>query len=456
MFALPGIAGLVVFILARPFDFVEGLRGVPLLYVFFALALLGVALDLRLGVTRLRAVPTLPWVVAFLAWCVVTATLQAPDTVTSGALTLAIALAIFVLVAHGIQSFKSFEVLMAAVLISTLFICVVCVHQGSQPLTCVAVDQSEDHSSMGRPDGRSCETPEECYVDPPEPQAVYRCEHAGILGVTSIAGGRVRYVGVLHDPNEVALAVSAAVPFAVAFYERKRSRGRLLLMIVAGLLAAITVILSKSRGGLLVFMAAVGVYFLRRYKWKGLIAGSILALPVALLGGREDAAASASTSERLECWYEGLEMFRAYPLTGVGFDQFTEHHHLTAHNSLILAAAENGILGTILWCTLMYLSAKIPLHVLRTVNHPEAQIARSWAMALLASLVGILVGVLFLSFNYHYVLWIYLGLAGALWSAVRAHQPGFTVPLGWRDAALLGTVVSGLLAGIFVYTRMAV
>jgi hypothetical protein len=455
MYALPGVLGLVIVILARPTDFFDALRGLPFLYIFFALAIIGFVLDVRLGVTKLRLSPQLPWVLAFVGWCLLTAMVKAPEYLVKGGVQLAIVLAIYVVVAQGLPTLKTFETVSAAVLACSMFVSVVCVHQGLQPTECVAVDQKDDHSAMGRPDGRACETIETCYQDPPEPQALYRCEHAGIFGVTSIAGGRVRYVGVLHDPNEVALVVSASFPLAVAFYLRRRSRSRLLVMALSGLLAITAVIMSQSRGGILVFLAAVGIYFLRRYRWKGLFAGLVLALPVLLLGGRSDAAAESSTTERLECWYEGLEMFRAHPLVGVGFGQFTEHHHLTAHNSLILAVAEIGLLGLLLWTAVVYLSVKVPIEVLRRVHEPEAEAARIWAMALLASLTGIVVGAMFLSFDYHFVLWIYLALAGSLWTAVRRHVPGWSVTLGVRDLALLGAANVSILAAIFVYTRLA-
>ncbi|HZO15736.1 MAG TPA: O-antigen ligase family protein [Polyangiaceae bacterium] len=454
MYALPGVLGLVIFILARPTDFFDALRGLPLLYIFFALALVGFVLDVRLGVTKLRPAPQLLWVLAFVIWCVATATVQAPGSVLTGVVQLAILLAIYVVIAQGLPTFKAFELVCASVLACSLFISAICVHQGLQPTTCVAVDQKDDQSAMGRPDGRVCESIETCLQDPPEPQALYRCEHAGIFGVTSIAGGRVRYVGVLHDPNEVALAVAVSVPLAIAFYLRRKTRGRLIVAGISAVLAVAAIIMSQSRGGILVFLGAVGVYFLRRYRWKGLLVGAVFALPVLLLGGRTGQTASESTTERVECWYEGLQMFRAHPLVGVGYGQFTEHHHLTAHNSLILAFAENGVLGAITWTAAIYLSIKIPLDVLRTVRDPEGEVARTWAMALLASLSGMLIGTMFLSFNYHFVLWIYLGLAGALWTAVRRHVPGWKIDLGWRDAGILAAANTVLMAGIYIYTRV--
>ena len=37
-----------------------------------------------------------------------------------------------------------------------------------------------------------------------EPGAIYRCERVGLFGTVSVGEGRVRYRGVLKDPNELA------------------------------------------------------------------------------------------------------------------------------------------------------------------------------------------------------------------------------------------------------------
>jgi hypothetical protein len=453
VFALPGIVALVVFMLARLLDFVEALRTVPFLHLFFALAMFGFMVDVRLGYIKLRATPQLFWALACIALALISDVVMAPEMLSKAALTLGIVGALFLVVGQGLGHFKALEVAAASVLACSVWIGAVCVHQGLQPLTCVAVDQKDDHTAMGRPDGRSCENIDQCYVDPPEPQALYRCEHAGMLGITSIDNGRVRYIGVLHDPNEVALTVSVALPIAVAFYQRRRSKLRVGLVAITGLIAAATVVMSQSRSGLIVFLAVMGVYFIKRFGVRGAVGAAFAVVPVLIYGGRAGQRAESSTTERLETWYEGLEMVRSYPVLGVGHGQFLQHHPLTAHNSVLLAAAECGLFGAILWTAVIYLSLKIPYRVLRDVREPEGEVARTWALSLMASVAGVAVGTLFLSFNYHFVLWVYVGMTAALWAAVRAHKPDFEVRFGWRDGALVAVGSLGLLALVFVATR---
>ncbi|MEZ4369899.1 MAG: O-antigen ligase family protein [Polyangiaceae bacterium] len=450
MFVLPGLLALLIFIYARPFDFMPALRGVPFLYLFFGLAVFGYLVDLRQGKTDLRKTPHLNWVIAFVLWCFFTAGVKAPASLLTDGVRFGIAVVIYFLIAHGVRTFKAFELFMGTILACTLWISAVCVHMGLQPLECVAVSPGEDQNSSGRPDGRSCESPVICYQDPPDPEAMYRCEHAGLLGVTSIGGGRVRYVGVLQDPNEASMAVAIGVPLAFAFYQRRRNKKRLVLFFLTFVLGAMTVVYSGSRGGQIVFLATIGVYFLERYRLKGLILGVVCALPVLALGGRSGG--EESSLERVENLYVGVQLFKQYPVLGVGFEQFTQYHHLTAHNSYVLAPAELGFFGMVAWLSVFWLTIKVPLTVTRTVTEPEGQVARVWAMALLSSMAGMAVGIFFLSFNYHYVLWIYIGVSGAFFAAVKRHKPDFKVTYGWKDFVGIAVGNTALLAFLLVYT----
>lgn len=457
MFILPGIFGLIIFIFCRPFEFIEALQGLPFLYIFFGLAVFGYFVDLRLGRTVFRSTPQLGWALVFVAWCLFTVVLIAPATLSTAVVTFGILIALYALIAHGVQSFRAFEGLAGVFLACTLWISAVCVHQGTVPFTCVGLPAGGANAARGVSDGRPCTTDELCRVDAPDPEMNYRCERVGIFGITSIGAGRVRYVGILQDPNEVSLATGVGLPLAFAFYQRKKTKQRLLLVIASVLLIAICIFFTQSRGGQLVFLAVLGVYFVQRYGWKGLVAGAVAALPLLIIAssGAPRADAEESSLERLECWGTGMRMFQSSPIFGVGFGQFTEHHFLTAHNSFVLAPAELGLPGMVIWTNLLYLSGKIPLHALKTLKEiPEASVARVWAMALFACVVGLTVGVFFLSFNYHYVLWAYLGFAGAYYSAVRSHLPDWKVPFSWRDLAVLTFVDVSLIVAITVYTRL--
>jgi hypothetical protein len=138
----------------------------------------------------------------------------------------------------------------------------------------------------------------------------------------------------------------------------------------------------------------------------------------------------------------------------VGAGQFTEHHFLTAHNSFLLTLAELGPIGYVLWTLALYYAFKVTVRVqIELADRPEARDARIWAMALLASLTGLAVSAFFLSIAYHTALWIYLGLTGTLYAAVRKNLPEFQVHLTWRDVAMVCGADLGLGLAIATYLR---
>lgn len=457
MFAIPGIVALIALIYLRPQEVFEALQTVPWLYLFLGLAIFGMVIDVRLRISRLAAAPALRWSIVFYVWVLFTIAIRNLQALQADAIELAVSVTLFFVVAHGVQTFRSFQVVAASILTVCLFVAFVGVHQHFQPRQCIDASGGLANISAENADGRICESRDICYGEGAEPGADYVCENVGLMGTTSVGGGRVRYRGVLQDPNELALATSIALPFAFAFRERKRSAIRTALAVGALALIACCTIFTMSRGGQLVFLAVLGAYFVKKYGIKGALAGAVLALPLLLFGGRSGEEAEGSAAERLECWYEGMAMLRMSPLVGVGGGRFTDYHYLTAHNAYILALAETGLPGFVLWSILLYLSVKGPLITLKRVaDRPEAAVAKTWAMALVAACFGLYVGIFFLSFTYHYVLWIYFGLCGAFYSAMKRHDPEFEVRFGWKDFALLFAGDLALTVLLFVYTRLKV
>jgi hypothetical protein len=139
---------------------------------------------------------------------------------------------------------------------------------------------------------------------------------------------------------------------------------------------------------------------------------------------------------------------------GVGQACFQNHHYLTAHNSYVLVLAELGLIGMVIWSSILALSVMIPVQVMRDfAGRPEAEAARTWAMGLLAMMIAMLVGIFFLSFSYKQVLWISLGLTGALYSAVRRHAPDWKVSLGAGAIALIAAFDVVLATALFLYSK---
>jgi O-antigen ligase len=454
MFSVPGIAALILLIYIKPQEFIPGLEGVPLLYAFLALAVFGLILDFRLGHAKFDPPPHWPYVLMFVPWCFVTYLFKAGGSgFVKAALELVIVTILFFTISSGVQTFRSFEVVMGTLLVASLFVTGVCLHQGFAPLGC-AVQEGHSVESI-RPDGRPCNRAEECSEGDAEPGATYQCERMGLFGTVSVGRGRVRYRGVLKDPNEVALACGAAMPALFARVERQSTLFRWGLLLIGFYAVAHTIIFTQSRGGLLVFLAVVGAYSVKKLGMKGIVAGGILALPLLVLGGRSGDEASDSANERTEVMSAGMQMFQSDPIFGVGYDQFGNHHHLTAHNSYLLALSELGVFGLFLFFAIMYISFKICWKAMRRYSaSEEAKVAGTWSMGLLAAFCGVSIGSFFLSFTYHQVLWIYLGLSGALYAVVRHHDASFKITVGLTEKLLLGAATLAFPVVLKLFLRL--
>ncbi|MDB4967897.1 MAG: hypothetical protein JWN44_3586 [Myxococcales bacterium] len=394
-------------IYGRPQELVEILRPLPLFYAFVALALLGWLTDLRLRKTRPAFAPADGAVAAFVVWVLATVAMRRPDDLAKQTVELLIPLVGYFLLAHAIQSFRAFQLVAATVLVLTLYLAAVAVHQGLAPRGCHVVDpRSEDAAASY--DGRRCDVVEEC-AGGDDPTAEYACEKAGLFGTSSVAGGRVRYRGALADPEALALVVALGLPFAFALFTRRPGFLRGLVVVASLCLVGGCVLYTGSRGGQVAYLAVLATYLVRRFGWKGLVAAGLLALPVVLVA-RGDAEVAARASR----------------------------------GSYALVAAELGFPGLVAWGSVLYLSAKIPIVAIRRYgNDSSTKLARTWALSLLAALAGLGVGLFFVPFAYHQLFWIVMGLCAAFYAACRAHDPGFEVRYGWRD---LVAVVAGATA----------
>jgi O-antigen ligase len=449
MFALPGLLALIFIDFVRPQEYFEFLKAFPLLYIATGLAGLGLLVDLRLGISRLRPSPHLPLMLVFVLWAILTLAVTAPGELVERVPGLLVPLAIYLLLSQALQSFRGLQLVAGLLLAIALALAAIGVHQAFAPYGC--------HREVllgGQPtlvfDGRPCEVEDRwsCENEGAEPGVDYRCERAGLLGTSSIRG-RVRYRGTLEDPNELSLVIGIALPFAFAFFDRRASVARLALIGVATALVGVCTYFTQSRGGQVVFLTVLAVYFVKRFGIRrGLLTGVALALPILIFGGRSGG--ESSTAQRTECWWIGLHLFVSSPGVGVGAGRFTEHHFLTAHNSFILAAAELGLPGLLLWTAIVYLAVKIAVQAVRTPG--VAPVARTWGVALLAAMAGLLVGSFFLSFIYKNTLWMYVALTGVLYHAVKRHLPSFDVRLETRDLVTIAGIDAALLVALVGYT----
>ncbi len=246
--------------------------------------------------------------------------------------------------------------------------------------------------------------------------------------------GRITYLGFLNDPNDLALAFIVALPMTLYWGRSTSSR---LLKLLAGIAAALQIIgiyLTNSRGGLVALGCMVVAYAVRRFgAWRSLgvipvfVLAFVLLAPsrVAQMSSEEDSAAG-----RVESWYEGIQMFLANPVLGVGKGFYLDYHQLTAHNSLVLAFAELGIVGYFFWFSMLVVtgvmaSAVFKLRLIDEVGkvRVEARTFHELAVVLSYSLAGYLLASMFLSRSYVFLLFFLQALIIALYQGARRRWP---------------------------------
>jgi hypothetical protein len=114
---------------------------------------------------------------------------------------------------------------------------------------------------------------------------------------------------------------------------------------------------------------------------------------------------------------------------------------MAAHNSYLLSLAELGIVGLTMFLTIIFLCFKTLIVGMRELREiPGTRAAIVWGMALLAALAGVVFQINTLSFLYHPVLWMMVGLVGAWYSCVRHHRPDLQVKVTAKDFCILVAV----------------
>ena len=456
MFVIPALVAMLAFVYIRPHEVYEAMRVVTF-PMFLGLAVLGFVLDLRTGVSRVPRLSLFAVVcLCFFAWALLTVGVSAPEQLTESVNYFAGPIGVLFFISQGVQTVRGFRVVSRACLVLVLALAVIAIHQGTTPTVCL-VDNGGDRAPTvdeNTPDLIPCTSRQECK-EALNPDQDYLCEHVGLMGTTSVEG-RVRYRGVFQDPNELAFVMSLCLPYVFGWgSERRGTKSAWVGPAVVGLVLVITVVcnvMTRSRSGQISLIATLGAYFLRRFGRRGAVLAGLFAVPVMLFGGRS---AESSTTERLECWAEALSLWHEHPIFGVGARQFTEHYYRTAHNTALLALADMGPIGLILFTTVIFMAFKITLQVQRDfANRPEAEPVRAAAFATLAGLVGTVASAMFLSLAYHVALWIQIGLVGAVQSAVWRHVPDWRLRWRWRDVGYVVTIDVALIVFIAIYLRV--
>ena len=252
--------------------------------------------------------------------------------------------------------------------------------------------------------------------------------HVRFSGLAMVEGNRAGLVGLLGDPNDLALVLLIYVPLFVELALDGRGLRRLFgiamfSVLVMGLLATV------SRGGALGLVAALGCTLYDR----GRLSLRLLAVPamaavivlMLVLAGVNDRSSGALTPGqlddsalgRLDMWQSGIRMLAHNPVFGVGFGEFPDNYQeyarnpvhwepRDAHNSFVKAAAETGLVGFVPFMALVLLTIRTAYRGRKTEDPSDTPMERAVRRSLFPSMVGFCVAAFFLSQCWSWFLFI--------------------------------------------------
>lgn len=330
---------------------------------------------------------------------------------------------------------------------------------------------------------------------------------------------RLRGRSFINDPNDFAQLMVSLIPCVFFFWKTKKPLRNTIIVILPVAALVFAMFLTHSRGAV-VALLAITVFAARRKigTVPSIVGGGLLFIITSAIGwsgGREMSVGAGS--DRMEAWSTGLQLIRTHPLFGVGFGRFAEHNDITAHNTIVVCAAELGVFGLFSWVMfvlptfrdmviasklrdntlalveedndtsfpehlqrrlvtatpLRYLSTNLdlavaagpgfsqpqtpstPLHLTTIESEPisREEVGRL-ASILTVSLLGYLVAGWFLSRAYIMTLFLYVGIAEVIYSI--ALNRGF-VPPRMRTLRLLKVTAYtsvGLLALVYIMLRI--
>ncbi len=209
---------------------------------------------------------------------------------------------------------------------------------------------------------------------------LWNMQHPYLLAQGSSRGEwvyRLRGLGEINDPNDFGQVIVCTIPLIFIFWRPRKAFRNVVFVILPVCVLLFGAFQTHSRGALLALMAVAVVAARRRIGTLPslLLAGVVFVAAMALnfTGGR---GISASAGEdRTALWGEGLQVLRSHPWFGVGLGymgNYTDSHH-TAHNSVVVCAAELGIFGLCFWCLFLFPTVRDVLAIASPANVSEAE-----------------------------------------------------------------------------------
>ena len=250
-----------------------------------------------------------------------------------------------------------------------------------------------------------------------------------------------------YDANDFATFAVTAMPLALFVLHRARAASHRVLGGAALAVLTLAFVWTGSRGGFIALLAVVGfiIYGYRAIALRWRVGATALVALVVLATASERYWTQMGTilsdsdynrsdeSGRMQIWKRGVGYMLQFPVFGVGpnnfgaaegrLSPFAEREQFgrgvrwnAAHNSYVQVGAELGVTGLVLFVSVL-VSAFVTLCRSRRAARDGASLELTQAIT--ASLVGFVVGAIFLSLAYSEILFTLLALAVALYKVTN-------------------------------------
>lgn len=274
---------------------------------------------------------------------------------------------------------------------------------------------------------------------------------AGLEASVATTGGLVRAAGPIGEQNFYAQILLALVPLGVALAKIARTSVGRLVMTTMSLLIAAGMAVTFSRGAAVGLAAILPVMALTRLVTRRALVltafGALLMLSVlpgyadrlttigsvggaTQIGGGTDPVIQQRTNDVLAATL----VFLDHPLLGVGPGLFRSYYQeyapragglpgdrdYAAHSLYAEVAAETGVMGLLTFGGIVISTAVMLIRVRRDSLRPEHV---ALATGFLVVLVAYLATGVFLHISYHRYIWLFLALAAAAGTVLRADTP---------------------------------
>ena len=205
--------------------------------------------------------------------------------------------------------------------------------------------------------------------------------------------------GVSYDANDVGVFMVTSLPIVLLLLQTAQTRTQRFLAVIGLILLAMTIVKTQSRGafigtlvvgGVLLFLLP-GISIGRRL---GYVVVAVMTMLLAAPPGYWKAMQKIiddpkedynwdSINGRRNLAKRGIGYMLAYPVFGIGIDNFAKAEGTISdkalqangrgvrwaapHNSFVQAGAETGVLGLVLWCSLVISNIILPYRIRRRI-----------------------------------------------------------------------------------------